>query len=131
MCAFQETLNYIFIRIPGFKGPSFDKEMLARFKTTKEMHGDRIEDDWACMVLDGTTFSGQSFRTTWGNSFRAFCYAYYYCYKTNLPEMREPWANDGLCVCTAGDDTALWCEEIYAGPIKGSIIQNTTVDRKP
>jgi len=131
MTAFTETLNYIFIRLPGVDGPDFTPEMLRRFRTTKEMHGDRIEDDWVCMVLNGTTFSGQSFRTTLGNSFRAFCYAYYYCFKTDLPQLREPWSNQEICIISAGDDTSLWSSERFAGPIRRSIIANTTVDKTP
>jgi len=58
MKCFNETVNHVFVRLPGINGPEWPREIKRRFRRTKMYHGERPEDDIVHLAIDGTTFSG-------------------------------------------------------------------------
>jgi len=110
MACFNDTINHVFIRLPGINGPDWSSEIRQRFFRTKMIHGDRPEDDHLHFAIDGTTFSGQSFRTTLGNTLRSILYVMYYLHSSGVPELKEPWTSKQIYINASGDDVVVWCE---------------------
>jgi len=85
----------MFAHIPGLE-TEMSEDMLkyARLipKPLNELMGIR---------LNGTTFSGHSFRTTVGNTADSVCQQYYYLEEAGF---RDPWLNPDFRVMASGDD---------------------------
>lgn len=70
--------NHLFINLPGVDAPAWTDSVRSRFYRTRLPYKNYPEHDYVHHVIQGTTFSGLSFRTTLGNTLRALAYVYYY-----------------------------------------------------
>jgi len=127
---FQNTLNYLFIHLPGVNSPSWPDHVKKRFRTMKLTGVDvHPEENYAYLAINGTTFSGLSFRTTFGNTLRAVAYTYFYLHKSCNPEFSTPWLSPNLVVVASGDDVVLWTTPALAKVAREAILSCTTRDR--
>jgi len=111
MNAFAQTLNHIFMRVPKINSPAWPEHVHKKFRRARQPFEDTPEQDWVHFAIDGTTFSGLSFRTTLGNTLRAIFYAYYYMTYTQVPSLtHEPWNSKQVYVIASGDDVVMWTE---------------------
>lgn len=130
MKAFSQTVNHIFMKIPDIKSPTWPQEVTKRFMRTKQHFTDKPENDWVHYAINGTTFSGLSFRTTLGNTIRSSFYTYYYISRTGVPELQQPHLSKDLFVIASGDDVVMWVDPAYADIIRASIMSLTTRTRE-
>lgn len=61
-------------------------------------------ENYLPVKLNGTTFSGHSFRTTVGNTLDSIFQAFYYLEQAGF---REPWRDKRFQVRCSGDDTVI------------------------
>lgn len=84
-----QTVNFGFVNMPGVLSPAWPHDVKKRFQRQilpskgaltslgRSMHSNP-EDDYIYIEIDGTTFSGLSTRTTFGNTLRSIMYMYFY-----------------------------------------------------
>lgn len=84
-----QTVNIGFVNMPGVLSPKWRKDIKRRFQRQilpskgaltsmgRSMHNNP-EDDYIYIEIDGTTFSGLSTRTTFGNTLRSIMYMFFY-----------------------------------------------------
>lgn len=125
MKEFRNTINVIFVNTPGIKGSNWPKDILRRFYNTVGKL-ERPEDDYTALALNGTTFSGLSFRTTFGNTLRSLAYAYACIERAGFP---SPWSRSDIFVIAAGDDLTMWCLKNQTQSINRSILSFTARDQ--
>lgn len=82
-----------------------------------------VESNYICHVIKGTTFSGHPSKTTFGNTLRSLCYAYYYLHLAGLD---KPWNNDYCDVIAAGDDVVIFVHPRYVDRVVNSIMINSS-----
>ena len=122
--------------MPGVCAPKWPKDIKRRFisqvlpsKNALTSLGnymrDRPEDDYVSIEIDGTTFSGLSTRTTFGNTLRSIMYMYFYMDESNL-ESTDPWLSKNSFVIAAGDDTVVWTIPQFAERLRQNILRLTT-----
>lgn len=70
-----------------------------------------IESNFIYNKILGTTFSGHPTKTTFGNTIRSICYAYYYIEQAGF---QDPWNDKRFKVRAAGDDLVILCEPSVA-----------------
>jgi hypothetical protein len=138
-----KTKNMMFTKIKGINAPKMPKKMLKQFnKTFRNLKQDsRPEEDYICLPMDGTTFSGHPTRTTLGNTFRSLLYSYYYLEQAGFMEC---WKHHNSCnsnccppiskmdnifVAAAGDDVVLWAPAKNVKKIK-AVIEELTARKK-
>lgn len=131
MNAFASTLNHIFLRVPNINSPDWPLDVSKRFHKTRQPMTTKPEQDWIHFAIDGTTFSGLSFRTTLGNTLRAIFYAYYYMTHSGVPSLREkPWDSKEIFVMASGDDVVMWTAPDISERVRQSILDLTTRNRR-
>jgi hypothetical protein len=75
--------------------------------------------------ISGTTFSGLSTKTTWGNTLRSLFYVWFYL-ATLVLKKGKPWDNDLFFAIASGDDVVVFCEPSLAEKIEELILSHTT-----
>jgi len=70
--------------------------------------------------LNGTTFSGHSFRTTVGNTADSICQQYYYLEEAGF---RNPWLNPDFRVMASGDDVMLLTRPEHVERVRAAMEQ--------
>lgn len=115
------------MHLPGFNNPTkWDKETSQMFKDSGlHTYDEDPENNYAHFSLYGTTFSGQSFRTTFGNTLRQMCYIYYYLGFY----VEEPWNCDDIKIFVSGDDCVVFTSEELAEGCRDIILMMTTRGR--
>lgn len=117
MKCLKQSNNVVFVRMPGVQSPSWPASIKTMFYknvdcphlegTTKptEKNCPNPEKDYIYVDIRGTTFSGLSTRTTFGNTFRSLAYIYYYLHTVGIT---EAWKDPRLLVIASGDDVVIF-----------------------
>jgi len=115
MSHFLSYTNYLFTHIPQIDA-EWTEEMRQAFvgiSTTKDAHADYLP-----LAIEGTTFSGHSFRTTVGNTLNSIFETYYYIQESGIP---EPWLDKRVKVLASGDDVIIMTDHSVTAQIAQSI----------
>lgn len=112
----------MFTRIPGCSFPVMPTDMI------KEISSFNPKDinEWFCLPLKGTTFSGHPTRTTLGNTFRSLLYMFFYLEEAGLV---DPWLSSDSFVVASGDDVVCWCDPKFVEAVHNSILVNSSRDK--
>jgi hypothetical protein len=116
------------MRMTGVNSPTWSEKVKKAYRSRGLPNTSRPEDDYIALEINGTTFSGLSFRTTLGNTLRSIAYAYYYISLIDEPDF-DVLNTDRVFLIASGDDVSIWAEPILAHKIKNKILELTTRDR--
>lgn len=103
MAHFESTQSTLYMKYNGFdaKLSKQEKMQLSSMGIPEEHFPDYVP-----LHLDGTTFSGLSFRTTLGNTLNSILQTFYYIEQAGI---RNPWASDKVKLMVSGDDVVVLC----------------------